>query len=219
MNVHEPIASGMAENVSGWGWPKEWPLWNWEGHEGKPLQVRVFTKAPKVRLELNGDLVGEKELSAEDRYIAVFEVPYQAGELTAVALEEGKVTARKVLTTAGSPVGIRLTPERNTLSPDRNDLAYVKIEVVDESGNVVPSDTVQIKISVSGVGELVGSGSGNPSDMESVNNETVKTYKGKAQAILRPYTNCGSISLIVESEGLTSGELKIDCTKQANIKT
>ncbi len=218
MNVHEPIASGMAENVSGWGWPKEWPIWNWEGHEGKPLQVRVFTKAPKVRLELNGELVGEKELSAEDKYIAVFEVPYKAGELTAIALEEGKETARKILKTAGAPVAIRLTPEWNSLRPDRNDLAYVKIEVVDGRGNVVPTDTAQIKISVSGTGELVGSGSGNPSDMESVNNETVKTYKGKAQAILRPYTNCGSIFLKVESEGLTTGELHIDCTEQANIK-
>ncbi len=212
INVHEPIENGMAENVSGWGWPKEWPIWNWAGHEGKPMQVRVFTKAPKARLELNGELVGEKVLSAEDKYIAVFEVPYKAGELTAIALEEGKETARKILRTAGAPVAIRLTPERNSLNPDRNDLAYVKIEVVDGSGNVVPSDAVQIKISVSGTGELVGSGSGNPSDMESVNNETVKTYKGKAQAILRPYTNCGSISLKVESEGLTSGELQIDCT-------
>ena len=52
INVHAPIPAGYAENISMWGWPNEWPSWTWKGNEGKPLQVRVFTKASHVRLEL-----------------------------------------------------------------------------------------------------------------------------------------------------------------------
>lgn len=211
INVHEPMEKGMAENVSGWGWPKEWPIWNWEVAEGRPLQVRVFTKASEVRLELNGKQIGEKVLSADDKYITVFEVPYQPGELTAIALNDGTEIARKTIRSTGKPVAIRLTPERNSLKANRNDLAFVKIEVVDENGNVVPTDTAQVSISVSGAGELLGSGSGNPADMESVNNVNVKTFKGRAQAILRPHTDCGSILLKIASDGLTTGELRIDC--------
>src|SRR4030042_2881284 len=41
INVHAPIPSGYAENISMWGWPDEFPDWSWKGNEGKPLQVRV----------------------------------------------------------------------------------------------------------------------------------------------------------------------------------
>ncbi|MFX0555408.1 glycoside hydrolase family 2 TIM barrel-domain containing protein [Maribacter sp. CXY002] len=216
LNIHEPIPEGMAENISGWGWPKEWPLWDWEGHEGEPLQVRVFTKAPKVRLELNGENIGEKVLTEKDQYIAVFEVPYIAGELSAIALEEGKEIARKVLKTAGAPTTIRITPERNSLSADRNDLAYITIEVLDANGYVVPTDTTQIEISVSGTGKLVGSGSADPSDMKSVNNNLIKTYKGKAQAIIRPYQEPGTIVIKAEAQDLAMGELKIEVGNSIN---
>ena len=72
INVHVPIPAGFAENLSGWGWPNELQSWTWKGNEGKPLQVRVFTKASHVKMELNGKVVGERDLKIEDKYIAVF---------------------------------------------------------------------------------------------------------------------------------------------------
>lgn len=71
--------------------------------------------------------------------------------------------------------------------------------------------SLEFKISVSGSGEIVGSGSANPADLHSVNNELIKTFKGKAQAIIRPYENCDSIRLTVSSEGLSPGELLLKC--------
>ena len=88
INVHAPIPAGFAENLSGWGWPNELQSWTWKGSEGKPLQVRVFTKSSHVRLELNGKTVGEKDLIPGDKYIAVFEVPYEPGELKAIASDK-----------------------------------------------------------------------------------------------------------------------------------
>jgi len=209
INVHTPIPEGYAENITMWGWPDEWPIWNWKGSEGIPLQVRIFTKASHVRLELNGKTVGEKELSEGDKYIAVFEVPYQPGELKAIALENGKELASKALNTPGEPAAIRLTAERNKLKADRNDLAFLKIEVIDANGLLVPHDAIPVELILSGNGELVASGNANPKDMESVNQPQLKTYKGKAQAIIRPFSTGGEIRLRVESEGLIPGELTI----------
>jgi hypothetical protein len=45
--------------------------------------------------------------------------------------------------------------------------------------------------------------------MESVNKPVIKTYKGKAQAIIRPLAKTGIITLKAESEGLKTGELTI----------
>lgn len=213
INVHAPIPEGFAENISMWGWPDEWPGWNWKGNEGKPLQVRVFTKASHVRLELNGKLIGERDLLPEDKYTAVFEVPYQPGELKAVALENGKEIASKVLKTSGVAAGIRLVADRSIINADRNDLSFVRIEAVDMNGQVVRDAEVKVKLTISGNGELAATGNASPNDMESVNKPVIKTFKGKAQAILRPFSTAGNIKLKAESEGLTTGELTIQVTE------
>jgi len=213
ITVHEPIPDGYAENIGGWGWPREWPYWSWKRSEGKPLQVRVFTKASRVRLELNGKNIGEKQLSSEDKYIAEFEVPYQPGELKAIALENGKEIAAKILKSPDDPASIRLVADRNTIKADRNDLSFIKIEVIDGDGNLVPQDSISIKLTLSGNGELAASGNANPKDLQSVNNSTISTYKGCAQAILRPFATVGTITLKAESDGLKTGEITVQVIK------
>jgi beta-galactosidase len=209
MNVHEPIPTGMVESISSWGWPREWPSWSWPGCEGQPLQVRVFTKAPQVKLMLNGQLVGEKIMSEADKFIASFDVPYQSGQLTAIAVKNGKEIGKKVLATAGEPQSVRLTADRNRIKADRNDLAFVKIEVVDKDGQVVPTNDIKVTLSVTGDGELVASGNADPYGMESANRPVLRVYRGQAQAIIRPFAKCGKIGISVESEGLVSSELNL----------
>jgi len=213
INVHAPIPAGFAENLSGWGWPNELQSWTWKGNEGKPLQVRVFTRASHVRLELNGKNVGEKDLLAGDKYIAVFEVPYEPGELKAIASDNGKETAIKVLKTAGDPYAIILVADRNNINADRNDLSFVKIEVVDEHGKIVPQDSIKIRLTISGNGELAASGNANPKDMASVNRQVIDTYRGKGQAIIRPSGEGGTITMKAEAQGLKTGELRIQVIK------
>jgi beta-galactosidase len=209
INVHSPIPEGFAENISLWGWPDEWPSWNWKGNESKPLQVRVFTKASHVKLVLNGKIVGEKEMKADDKYIATFQVPYEHGELKAVASENGSDVATKVLRTTGEAVAIRLVPDRNKIKADRNDLSFVKIEIVDANGLIVPQDSVPVRLTLSGNGEIAASGNANPKDMTSVNRPQVNTYNGEALAVIRPLDKEGKIKLIAESSGLKTGELMI----------
>jgi beta-galactosidase len=211
MLVHAPVPEGMKEVVSLWGWPDEWPSWNWNGNEGNPTQIRIFTKAPQVRLELNGNKIAEKALTETDKYIAVFEVPYQSGVLKAIALKDGKEIGSKILETTDAPYAIRLTADRNSISTNSSDLSFIKIEVIDKNGQLIPTDSTKIKLTATGDGELAASGNANPVDMKSINNPEVKTFKGKAQAILRPNGNNGSIVLKAETEGLVASELKIEC--------
>lgn len=209
MNVHEPMPEGYIEDLSLWGWPREWSSWTWHGNEGQPLQVRVFTKAPQVKLELNGQVIGEKTLSESDKYIATFDVPYQPGKLTAIALADGKETGRKELLTTGDPQSIRLTVDRETISADRNDLAFVKIEVVDKDGLVVPVSTAKVEIAVTGNGELVASGNADPAGIESANKPVLNVFRGQAQAIIRPFEKQGTITFTAKAEGLNTSTLQI----------
>ncbi|WP_426327961.1 glycoside hydrolase family 2 protein [Pedobacter sp. R-06] len=209
MVVHAPIPEGKKEIVSPWGWPNEWQSWNWTGNEGRTMDVRVFSNYPLIRLELNGKMIGEQRSGEDTKLIANFKVPYEAGTLRAIAIKDGKEVASKQLATTGKPAKIKVTADRSIINADRNDLSYVKIFITDEKGNTIPDADIPVNISVSGDGEIAGSGSASPNDMESVNSPICKTYRGEAIAILRPLQNGkkGSIKIKVDAKGLMRDEL------------
>jgi len=214
MAVHQPLPEGYYESVSNWGWTQEYPEWNWKGYENKPVDVRVFTRYPAVRLYLNDKLLGEKIVSMKDndktKYTAAFQVNYQPGELKAVGLESGKEKESVILRTTGAPVKIRLTPDRTQLKASRNDLSYIRIELVDEKGQTVPDTDCKIRLSVSGAGEIAASGNASPTDMESFRSLTPKTFHGKTLAIIRPSGQIGDIVLKAVADGLPEDSVKIN---------
>ena len=211
MMVHTPIPAGMVETYSYWGWPEEYPNWNWKGNEGKTMDVRVFSKSPLVRLELNGKIIGEQTIDTNTGITANFKVPYEAGVLKVIAIENGEAVSSKELKTTGAPAKIRLTADRSKIKANRNDLSYVKVEITDEQGNVIPDASIPVRFIVSGVGTIAGSGNANPTDMESFNNPVCKTFRGQALAILRPLKNGGkgTITFIAKANRLETGEIKI----------
>jgi len=211
MMVHEPIPDGMKETYSYWGWPNEYQSWSWAGSEGKLMDVRVFSKCQAVRIELNGKIIAEKPVSDSSNLITTFRVPYEQGVLRAVALNNGIEVASKELKTVGAPAKVKLTADRSTITADRNDLSYVKVEVTDAQGNLIPNATIPVTFSVSGVGEIAGSGNACPTDMQSFNNTVCKTYRGQALVILRPTKDVktGIITLNAVAGGLSADEIKI----------
>ncbi len=209
MLVHTPVPPGRKEVISYWGWPDEWPSWNWKGHEGDSLQVRVFTKCKRVRLELNGKIIGVQPVSDSALLTAVFKVPYEPGVLKAAGLEDGKEVCQKTLVTTGEAAAVRLLPDRTTIHNDRNDLSFVKVEIADPNGKLVPDASVPVKFSVTGAGELVAAGSGCPDEMHSFTRPECKTFKGVGMVIIRPTGKSGTVILKAEAEGLKESEVSI----------
>lgn len=209
MLVHAPVPEGRKEVVSRWGWPDESKCWNWEGQEGKLLQVTVYSRCSEVRLELNEKIIGSKEVSDETKLTARFEVPYEAGELLAIGLKDGKELVRQVLKTTGKPSVIKIIAEQETVSSTENDLAYFNIEVQDENGLLVPNVDLPLVFSVQGNGRLQAVGNGKPTDMKSFQQPWVKTFKGKCQLIVRPYKTRGEIIVSAQSDGLVCDPCKV----------
>ncbi len=209
MAVHTPIPDGLVENVSGWGWPLESQNWTWPGMEGKQMEVRVFSRAPLVRLILNGKVIGERKIAAGS-VTAEFKVAYQPGTLTAVNVEDGKQTGTVEFKTAGTARRIILKPDRTHIKNSRNDLSYVQVEVVDDKNEVVPNAAIPIKFSISGVGELAAAGSAKPSEPASFHSAQAKTFEGKCLAIVRPKGKAGKIILRATADGLAPVEVVIN---------
>jgi beta-galactosidase len=210
MAVHEPIPAGKTERFSNWGWPAEFQSWTWPGNEGKILQVSVYSDCQEVRLELNGKIIGKKQVSEKTKMTAKFDVPYSAGELKAIGITNGKEVANKIFKTAGKPASLRLVADRNPILANRNDLAYITIEVMDNTGNLIPDARIKVDLAVTGDGEMLASGNAAPNDMESFHNVRCRTYNGRCMAIIRPFTKTGNIKLTAKADGLSQSTVEIE---------
>lgn len=210
MLVKIPVPENMFLFKTRWGWADEQKSWTWPGKEGQKMNVVVYTRCQTVKLELNGKVIGEQKVP--DKSITVtFDLAYQPGTLVAKAYTDGKEVATTVLKTTGQPAAIRLTPDRAKINANRNDLAYVSVEVVDANGNVVPNvNDIEINYTISGNGEIIGVGNGNTEDLSSFQQPRKKVFHGKGLVIIRPKGSLGKIVLKASAKGLTESLIEIE---------
>jgi beta-galactosidase len=212
--VHSPIPSGKKEYTSLWGWPDEYAHWNWKGNEGKPLVVHAYTDCDSVRLYLNNVfLTTQKQI---EKLTATFIVPYASGELRAEGIKDGKIIANCVLRTTGAPDHFTFSTEKGKITNNPNDLLYVNVNVVDSIGNIVPTATTKLHLSVEGNGRLLASGNAAPDDMKSFRNPNCLCSQGKCLVILQPRRLSGNIVLKVSSDGMPNAKLVIPVIKSSS---
>ena len=180
-------------------WPT-WESWNWKGWEGKDIEAEIYTKAPKVRLYLNDKLIETRDVNISTEYKARITLPYQPGTLKAVALDaNGNEVSESILRTSGEPASIRLTTDRKQISADGEDLAYIKLEVIDKNGNLVPDATIPVTVNVNGKATLLAAATANLRDLEPKTSPNVTTYKGQALIVVRSGKKAGKATITATS--------------------
>lgn len=202
--VKEPEGYFGDIRESMWGTYPTWENWNWEGFEGKPVEVEVVSTYPAVRLYLNNEIVGEMPTNRDTKFKAIFKVPYKKGTLKAMALDENgnEVAESNNITSADKPYSIRLTVDKKTLSADNQDLVYVTAEIVDREGNFVPMADNEIAFKVSGNATLEATGSADIKDCSGYHHSTRKAWKGRAAAIVKSTATPGKIVIEATSPRL-----------------
>jgi beta-galactosidase len=198
-----PDTFGKKEVVSMWGFPYVLRNWNYEGLEGHPTELVVFSKADEAEVFVNGKSIGRKPVSKERPfpYSVRFETTFQPGEVIAVSYQNGKEVSRATLVTTGSAQRIRLVPEKSVMAADGHDLSYVNIEITDRDGRVVPDAAVALRADVSGAGRLAGFGSANPITEEDYTDSETVSYHGRALLIMRAGYESGTCSVEICANG------------------
>lgn len=198
-----PDTFGKKEVVSMWGFPYVLRNWNYEGLEGHPTELVVFSKADEAEVFVNGKSIGRKPVSKERPfpYSVRFETTFQPGEVIAVSYQNGKEVSRATLVTTGSAQRIRLVPEKSVMAADGHDLIYVNIEITDRDGRVVPDAAVALRANVSGAGWLAGFGSANPITEEDYTDSETVSYRGRALLIMRAGYESGTCSVEICANG------------------
>ncbi|MBW8848307.1 MAG: DUF4982 domain-containing protein [Burkholderiales bacterium] len=140
------------------------PHWNWPGREGQPVDVRVYANTDEVELLLNGRSLGRKPLA---RYGHLqWSVPYEAGSLTAQGYQAGKRVVSETVATTGDGSAVRLAVDRARIRADGDDVAVVRVNVVDREGRIVPTANQRMAFEVTGPARLIGMGNGDPGSHE-----------------------------------------------------
>ncbi|MGV8137482.1 MAG: glycoside hydrolase family 2 TIM barrel-domain containing protein [Mangrovibacterium sp.] len=210
MEVEEIAPEGKEWKIRAWGWRRTFRSWSWPGNEGKNMNVYVYTKCEEVRMELNGQVIVTQKATPASKFTYVFSIPYEPGELKAVAVSGGKEVAVKSLKTTGPVEKIKIIPERPFVTADRNDLVYLSIELADTNGNRVFNQEVAIHFSVEGEAEMIGVDNGNPMEPKSFRAGRCKTYLGRCLVILRPTGKIGKLKITAASDQISAASCQME---------
>lgn len=136
------------------------PHWNWQGMEGREIDVWVHSNCDEVELFLNKKSLGKKRM--EKLGHLEWKVAYQPGTLEAIGYKNGKKQLSEIKKSTGTAANIRLTQDKIAHA---NDVAVFTVEVTDKNGLHVPTAGNEIAFSVKG-GKIIGVGNGDPTSLE-----------------------------------------------------
>jgi beta-galactosidase len=207
--AHIPAHIDKHEILSRWSWSEVYPEWSFEGYEGKPIKVEVYSAAEEVALYLNGKSLGKKTAGKAQRYKAQFDLCYEPGTLRAVSLSGNREISFAEMHTAGKAVGIRITAEKKMLQANGQSLCFAVVEIVDNQGRRVPFDDRKAKAEVSGAGTLAAFGNGRPITEENYTMGEFTSYLGRFLAIIRSGYEAGEAVLTVKITDIGEGSISI----------
>ena len=191
------------------------PDWNLPASEaGKEILVRAFSNCDRVELLLNGKSLGAQDMP-RNLYLD-WHVPYAPGTLTAVAYRQGREAARYSVQTAGAPAALRLTAEVPRLSANGEDVAPIRVAILDANGRVVPGANNLIHFSISGDGTIAGVANGDPTSHELDVADQRKAFHGLALVLVKAKDHPGSITVEAKADGLTAARIAIPTTHTAS---
>jgi beta-galactosidase len=169
------------------------PHWNWDQREGETISVWVHSNLDSVELLLNGKSLGSQKV--EPLTHLEWKVKYEPGVLEARGMKDGKVALTEKRETTGDPVAIRLTADRTEIKADGDDLAILKVEVLDREKRPIPTAANKISFRVTGEGKFLGVGNGDPNSQESDKEPERSLFNGLAQVIVQSTRTPGTITV------------------------
>lgn len=190
------------------------PHWNWAGREGEITPVFVYTDSPKAELFINGKSQGIREKNdstVQNRYRLMWnDVVYQPGEVKAVAYNaDGSVAGEKIIRTACKPDHLVLTADRKSMKADGEDLLYITVQVADKDGNIVPTDSREVKFTAKGVGRFRATANGDPTSVRLFHLPEMDLFSGAATAIVQAADKPGTLTFEARAKGVRPARLVI----------
>jgi beta-galactosidase len=174
------------------------------GNDPSIKTVKIFSNCDEVELFANGKSLGKQlpDTGAICNHLKhppfTFKLDQQVS-LTAKGYVGGKgvITTISNLPESAYQISLRVDYSGKKLSSGQNDIVFVYASVVDKNGTVIPGAINAVKLSVNGVGSLIG-------------DSTVKAEAGIATFLIKAGDKKGGITLQATSEKLKTGSLNVN---------
>lgn len=177
-------------------------LGHWNYAPGVQKDVYVVSSTPRVELFLNGKSLGQGTQSYHFLY-TFKDIAWQPGELRAIGSDgAGNKVVEFTETTAGVPVGVRLTPIARpyALRADGADLELVEVEIVDAAGRRCPTALNTVEFELTGPAEWRGGLAQGPDNY--ILAKTLPVEGGVNRVLIRTRREAGKITLSARSGSL-----------------
>ena len=152
-----------------------------------------------------------------------WKVPYADGTITAEAynaqgekIDTTKWQGRQSVTTAGPAAKLKAEVDREGMTANGTDLAYVTVSVTDAAGNLVPNAANNVKFEVSGAGSLAGIDNGNSPDHQSYRDNNRNAFSGQLVGIVRAGEKAGDVTVKLSGKGLETQTVTIPVAAAAD---
>lgn len=190
------------------------PHWTHPGKEGIEIPVVVYTNCGSAELFLNGKSLGKKIYVGEQ---LVWNVPYQAGVLRAVAYNDNRPVAEKIYKTAGKAAGFKVTSDKQKINANQKDVIHLEIDIVDALANFCPMADNLIQIELTGAAKILGIDNGDPVELSSYKTNSKKAFRGKCLLMLQATDKTGSIEVGITSPGLKKKTLQFSAVTSPEV--
>jgi beta-galactosidase len=183
------------------------PHWNWPGREGREIAVWCHSNCERVELFQDGRSLGAKEMPRNGHL--EWKVTYAPGVLLARGFKHGAWVAEEKVETTGAPCRIALSADRDACRADGEDVAVLRVSVLDDAGRLVPYADTEVTFAVSGQGRLLGTGNGDPASHESDKASRRRAFHGLCMAIVQTTRTPGEIVIEAGAPGLAPARLRL----------
>jgi beta-galactosidase len=204
---------------------------NWWTPEDTNGQVVVYSNCDRVALYLNDHLIREQapDKGPDSPYgdwntggnpfdggncahlehppFTFTHIPWQSGELKAIAFIKGKEVSENIVRTPGAPSGLRVNADTMGMSlvADGADAIFVHVRIVDPSGTTLAQDTTTlVTFKVSGAGEIISPA-------------TIKARGGIATIMVKSTTRPGLVSIWATTQEGLKGAMTLRSVKGTGV--
>jgi beta-galactosidase len=186
--------------------PKQttFPDWTPKDETRHTEHVEVYSNCGEVSLSLNGETLGIEPLSP-DASPRVWNVSFEPGTLEARCIDKPGVA--ETLRTAGAAASLRLVQE-SRLGTGFDDVAMVRLSVVDAQGVPLPGAAVPVTFAAEGPGVLLATDNADTTYSTPFTDLQRTTLDGRAVAYVRASAG-GEVRLRATAPGLPPAELTL----------
>jgi beta-galactosidase len=199
--VHIGLTSFKEENPDQVYWDHQ-VVCHWDGNEGETVRVACCTNCPEADLILNGESVGVKKREDFPAGTVYWDIPYSKGTLKAVGIRNGNISCTHELKTADKPAKLQLHADTITLKADKEDVAHIEVNILDQDNNLVYGAENEIHCTIEGPGEIIGIECSNPVSHQDYKANYRKAFHGKLLIYVKATDQVGTIIVKTSSEDL-----------------